>query len=219
MLALPLLVVGRASNPSQVSNLALILLLAVFAGLLAGLLRASYRKCKLYIPHLDWVWLVPVAFILQWLALRLPSTSNSFPAEIIPIGLVGTQILLLAFAWTNRSQPGFWMLGLGLGLNFFVIGLNGGLMPISPETVASITDGVPAGTWEVGQRFSDSKDIVLPVTGMRLGLFSDRFLLPDWVPYRVAFSLGDVLIGLGAFTLMWSLGGCQEPVEREKKEQ
>jgi hypothetical protein len=161
--------------------------------------------------------LVPVAYFLQWLAFRLPSPANSLPDDIIPAGLVATQLILLVFVWFNRTQPGFWMLGLGLALNFLVILLNGGLMPISPETVARITSGIPADTWEVGQRFSNSKDIVVPATGMRLGFLSDRFLLPEWIPYRVAFSLGDVLIGLGAFTLMWSLAGCQEPVEPEKK--
>jgi hypothetical protein len=192
----------------------LILLLAVFAGLLAGLLRVRYRKCKLHIPYLRWIWLVPAAYTLQWLALRMPSSPKSFSVEIIPAGLVASQLVLLVFAWANRTQPGFWMLGLGLALNFIVIVFNGGLMPVSPETIAHITPGVSADTWEVGQRFSASKDIILPVTGTRLGLLSDRFLLPDWIPYRVAFSLGDVLIGLGAFTLMWSLAGCQDPVDR-----
>jgi hypothetical protein len=98
-----------------------------------------------------------------------------------------------------------------------VIVLNGGFMPISPETVSSITSGGSIDALEVGQRFSNSKDIILPATEMRLGILSDRFLLPEWGPYRVAFSLGDVLIGLGAFTLMWSLAGCQEPVERKNK--
>ncbi len=206
----------RASLPSQDSKPPLILLLAVLAGLLAGLLRARYRKCKLHTPILQWIWLVPVAFTLQWLAFQLPSTWNSLPAEITPAGLVVTQLLLLAFAWFNRTQPGFWLLGLGLALNFTVIVLNGGFMPISPETVASITPATPAEIWEAGQRFSNSKDVILPVTGMRLGFLADRFLLPDWVRYRVAFSIGDVLIGLGAFTLMWSLGRQEPVVERIK---
>lgn len=108
------------------------------------------------------------------------------------------------------------MLGLGLALNLLVIALNGGLMPISPETVSSITSSTAADTWEIGRRFGNTKDIVLPATEMHLGLLSDRFLLPDWVPYRVAFSLGDVLIGFGAFTLMWSLAECQATRAREK---
>jgi hypothetical protein len=161
--------------------------------------------------------LVPVAFALQWMALQLPTAIQSIPEAIIPAGLIGTQLMLLAFAWLNRTEPGFLILGMGLALNFLVIVLNGGFMPISPETVASITSGRLIDALEIGQRFSNSKDIILPATEIRLGILSDRFLLPEWIPYRVAFSLGDVLIGLGAFTLMWSLAGCQEPVERKNK--
>jgi hypothetical protein len=194
----------------------LILLLAVFAGLLAGLLRAKWRKCKLEVPHLRLAGLVLLAYLLQWLAFRLPSVIASLPQAIIPAGLVASQLILLVFAWFNRRQPGVWMLGLGLALNFTAIVSNGGLMPISPETVARIT---PENTWEVGQRFANSKDIVLTATEMRMGFLSDRYVLPGWFPYRVAFSLGDVLIGLGAFTLMWSLPGPSQTEVRKIKEQ
>jgi hypothetical protein len=195
----------------------LILLLAVLAGLLAGLVRARYRKCKLQIPSLNWIWLVPVAFTLQIIALRLQAWWSNLPDMIVPAGLVSSQSILLAFAWCNRRQPGFWMLGLGLALNFIVIVSNGGLMPISSETATQITQDNLAARWEVGQRFGSSKDIVLNEADIRLGFLSDRFVLPDWVPYRVAFSMGDMLIGLGAFWMMWSLAGCQEPPARNDK--
>jgi hypothetical protein len=136
---------------------------------------------------------------------------------IVPAGLVSSQSILLAFAWFNRRQPGFWMLGLGLALNFIVIVSNGGLMPISSETATQITQDNLAARWEVGQRFGSSKDIVLNEADIHLGFLSDRFVLPDWVPYRVAFSMGDMLIGLGAFWMMWSLAGCQEPPARNDK--
>lgn len=208
-----------ASILDQASRLSLILLLAVLAGLLVGVVRARYRKCKLQIPKLIWIGLVPLAFALQIIALRLwPSWNN--PADwVVPVGLVSSQLILLGFAWLNRRQPGFWLLGLGLALNFIVIVANGGLMPISPETISQITQDHSAAGWEIGQRFRNSKDIVLNASDTRLGIFSDRFVLPDWVPYRVAFSMGDLLIGLGAFWLMWSLAECQDPKLETIKEQ
>jgi hypothetical protein len=159
---------------------------------------------------LIWIWLVPVAFAMQIIALRLQPLWSNLPDGVVSAGLVSSQLILLAFAWLNRRQPGFWMLGLGLALNFVVIVANGGLMPINTETAGQITQDNSVTRWEIGQRFGSSKDIVLNASDIRLGFLSDRFVLPDWVPYRVAFSMGDMLIGLGAFWMMWSLAGCQE---------
>ena len=77
-------------------------------------------------------------------------------------------------------------------LNLFVILLNGGMMPISPETIQHLYPNASPGAWQIGQRLGVGKDIVLTISETRLWFLSDRFTLPDWIPYRVAFSLGDV---------------------------
>lgn len=184
----------------------MILLVGVFAGLAAGLLRSWYRKRQYQIPELRLIWLVLIAFIPQMLAFQLAATRKFFPGNLAGAALISSQVLLLIFAWANRKHPAFWVLGLGLLLNLAVISLNGGLMPINPETLTRLAPNVPPAAWEVGSRSSSGKDIILLAADTRLGWLSDRLTLPRWIPYRVAFSPGDVFIAAGAFWLFWSFG-------------
>lgn len=182
----------------------MILLVAVFFGLIASLVRANLQGQKLKTIRLEHEWLVLVGIIPQLIAFQIPWTSSGLPDKFAPYILVSSQILLLIFAWLNRKQPGFWLLAAGLLLNFVVILLNGGLMPISPATVEKL---LPAANLnlQVGERLGTTKDILLPEAQTNLYWLSDRFTLPAWMRYRVAFSLGDILIAIGAFWLLWSL--------------
>jgi hypothetical protein len=181
-----------------------ILLLAIVAGLVAGLGRAWYRQGRLAAPVLGYVWLVPLAFWPQWLAFFLPATRRSVSDGLATACLVGSQVLLLAFGALNWNKPGFRALALGLALNLLVIAANGGLMPMSPETLAELT---PEYAGVAGDRIGVSKNVLLPAAATWLSWLSDRFLTPAWFPYRVAFSLGDALIAAGAFWVLWAAGG------------
>ncbi len=195
----------------------MILLLAVLAGLLAGLVRAWRGGRPLSSPSLHLVWLAVLAFIPQWVAFYLPPTRPWITNNGAAVALISSQVLLLVFAWFNRRQPGFPMLGLGLALNLLVITLNGGLMPISPETVARLATSAPTPAWPLGNRLGSGKDIVLTAASTQLVWLSDCFVLPDWFPYRVAFSVGDILIAGGAGWLLWALGGDGATQPEEKK--
>jgi hypothetical protein len=113
--------------------------------------------------------------------------------------------------WINRRTPAFWILGLGLILNLTVILANGGLMPVSPETIIQLLPDLPAESWQIGERFGRSKDIVLLPGQMILPWLSDRFVTPAWYPQPAAFSIGDIVISLGAFYLFWQAGADPKP--------
>ena len=189
----------------------MILLMAVVSGLAAGAARAWRGGRELSSPCLCLIWLVPVASLRvpQWLALYWPTTRQQATVTLALAALVSSQSLLLMFTWVNRRHTGFWALSAGLALNLLIIALNGGWMPISPETVAQLASGTSPVAWHIGERLGTTKDIVLPVATMRLWWLSDRFALsvPPPFHWRVAFSPGDVLIGSGAFGLLWALGG------------
>jgi hypothetical protein len=184
----------------------MILLLAVAAGLVASLARAWIKKRRLQYPNLRLFWLVLLAVIPQLLIFHIPLIAQKVHQSLAAYMLVGSQLLLLIFVWANRTKPGFWMLGLGLALNLLVIVFNGGLMPISPETMVDLVPDTSYEIWEPGNRLGSTKDIILPIAETHLWCLSDRFVVPKWFPYRVAFSLGDVLIAFGVFWALWVLG-------------
>ena len=184
----------------------MILTLAVVAGLIAGWLRARLGGGSMQWPELRYEWLVFVAVIPQLLAFHFSFTRSLFADNWASTILVLSQTALLFFVWGNFRQPGMWMLALGLGLNLLVVVFNGGLMPISPKSVSLLYPHAPEGSWEIGSRLGYGKDIVLTVEDMVFPWLADRFLTPSWFPYRVAFSLGDVFIAIGAYRLLWASG-------------
>ena len=201
-----------ALHSHTMESIQVILLLAVLIGLLAGLLRSHYHRQPFTIPVLRASWLVVLAFAPQWVAFYLPVFRRAISDPTAAVALVTSQLLLLVFGWHNRRHQAFWLLNLGLLCNLLVIVSNGGLMPISPETVQRLRPDRAITTWQVGERLGATKDRLLPVAETRFSLLADRFTLPTWIPYRVAFSLGDLLIAGGVLLFLWHAGSPQSTI-------
>jgi hypothetical protein len=91
--------------------------------------------------------------------------------------------------------------------------LNGGWMPISQETLLRLYPAQPVERWVIGTRLGLTKDWILPITNTNLAWLSDCLILPQWFPYKVAFSFGDIFISIGAVILLWSLSSKVEEKE------
>ncbi len=191
----------------------MILLVAVASGLVCGFLRARLSNRPFVAVEVRHAWLVLIAYLPQFFAFYLPATRSVFPSDWVSVALIGSQFLLLLFAWLNRRLPGFWLLGLGLLANLLVISLNGGLMPLMPENAARL---IPQGSpvvLRLGERVGFGKDILLEKAAARLWFLGDVFMLPDFFRYPLAFSIGDILISMGAFWLLWDMGSSRHLIK------
>ncbi len=183
------------------TNHNMILLLAVFAGFLVGLNHAHWYKQAYVAPNFQAIWLAMIAFLPQLVIAYMPTTHQLFNNGLASVSLLASLILFSLFAWLNRHLPGMPILIVGLLLNLAVIVANGGWMPISPQTANLLAGKDILQFMNLGGRFGE-KDILLLTQNTRLEFLADRFLLPAWLPYKTAFSLGDILIGFGAFWLL-----------------
>jgi hypothetical protein len=183
----------------------MILLFAILAGLAAGLILARLQKRPWTVPPLRKTWLTIIAFLPQFFISYLPATRTRVSDDWTAAGLIFSMSLLLVFCWFNRRLSGVWLLAMGLFFNLLVIAVNGGFMPISPQTASRLVSPETLAALESGSRFG-YKDVLLLPDQTHLIWFSDIFLPPEGFPYQVAFSLGDVFIAAGAFWLMITQG-------------
>ncbi|MBI5962283.1 MAG: DUF5317 domain-containing protein [Chloroflexi bacterium] len=181
----------------------MILLLSVVSGSLAGLGVARSKGHVWHPPVFSSVWLVFLGFLPQWLAFYLPSTRRLLTDSQASACLVVSQILLLGFALANLRLSGMIFLTFGLGCNLAVILANGGFMPLTVEAATSLVSQTTMNSLSIGERISSaSKDILLSGSQIFLPWLADRFVPPHFMPYRFAFSLGDIFISVGAFWML-----------------
>jgi hypothetical protein len=187
----------------------MVLLLAIAVGLAAGICWARWHRQPYQPPELQNLWLVFVAFLPQFIVVYLPITRKLFPDWLVIGFLLASQIMLLAFVWLNRHIMGMSILLCGVVLNITVMTVNGGFMPISPQTANRLVSEDSLRDVQPGSRFG-VKDILLYPEDTHFEWLADRFLPPTWFPYQVAFSLGDVFIALGAFWLLAKPGSSMQ---------
>jgi hypothetical protein len=127
-------------------------------------------------------WLLFVGFGLQAVANWLPDDSWRVAIALF----LSSYVVLLLVVWLNRADPGLWIAGIGILMNFTVIALNQG-MPVLVEAIE-----VAGGSPDIAL---DAKHVLLD-DGTLLPFLGDVIPLP-----RNVISLGDVFlaIGLGVF--------------------
>jgi hypothetical protein len=173
---------------------------AAIAGILLGFVSGG-RLGALGELRIRRVGLVYAAILLQ---------IGAFPSGLLPwstpdgiasgLWLVSFA-LLIGFAVVNRAVRGVGLVFAGLASNLAAVVANGGLMPASPHALRA--EGV---TYRL---HNNSISTGHP----HLAWLTDRWAVPDWIPWGNVFSVGDVLIAAGIVaTIVLAMHGRSRPV-------
>jgi Family of unknown function (DUF5317) len=153
------------------------------------------------------LWLFFLAIGIQIVAFPfafLPWTTGEDTAKAL--WLVSYACLLVAAA-LNRRILGAQVVAAGMALNLAAILTNGGRMPATPEAMEA-----------AGLDFAVKHNSVAAAEP-NLSWLVDRFAAPDWVPLTNVYSVGDVIIALGAVVLVFSATGARLPRLPRRSEQ
>jgi hypothetical protein len=174
----------RPCTPLARDHDTVFILYAVLAGLLAGLLTGG-SAARLGDLHFRWSALIAAGMAVQLLLFSTPLGEALGPAA--PVVYIASNLAVLAAVWRNLAIPGLRIVFAGGVANLIAICANGGYMPVSPDALAAL-GRLPRGGYVNARAF----DAVV------LGPLTDLFAMPAWLPMANIFSVGDVLIGVGA---------------------
>ena len=98
-----------------------------------------------------------------------------------------SNLAVLVAVWRNLAIPGLVLVLAGGAANLVAICVNGGYMPVSPAALSAMG-------WLPQDGYSNSRLVDTVV----LAPLTDIFAMPTWMPVANVFSIGDLLIGIGA---------------------
>jgi hypothetical protein len=160
---------------------------SVFIGFLAG-----GRLSNLGRLDLRWLPLVFAALVVQLLIFPLVTSAPLIPFATQPLHILSYVLLAVWIVANVRILP-IALAGIGALCNFLVILANNGLMPSSIHALQS------AGLLERAAQLAENgtyANLVRMSAQTHLNFLGDILYLPRWIPFSVAFSIGDLSIML-----------------------
>ncbi|KIL35810.1 membrane protein [Cohnella kolymensis] len=168
----------------------------IIIGLIAGFIRAGWKNGLAALSQirirggLIFPVLLLIQFLMYFLHDKVPFIALYNGYFFMVVYVVGLYVL-----WLNREQKGFMFIFAGVALNFLVMLLNGGKMPVSLEA-ASVLDPIYVEMLQDGTAVS--KHAVLTESTL-LPFLGDIIPLTSPYPRDQAISIGDVIMNFGMF--------------------
>ena len=168
-----------------------ILLIALITGLIRGGKIANIISLRFQHP-----WLVFFSIAVEYGILFLIRAGMISSQTIVFYAILVQYLLLFLFFWFNKKISYVWLIALGSFLNFLVIILNQGSMPLTKMVL---------------QIAASSKTLLLLMEGRlltyhiindntKLWFLGDIIYIPT--PFKGFISIGDILLFSGVFLLM-----------------
>lgn len=171
------------------------LMLVIFA-MIIGLLRGGELE-RLYHVSIDGVYFFAAALLLRGMIWFLGIVDLSTFLGYSSILLILSYLILTIASIANLRVPGFKYITLGVLLNFFVIIVNGGRMPvlINEQIAQDMNANV---LLEQGQNMIHS----LRNSDTMFAFLGDVIPLPKTFPDSSILSVGDLMIFIGLFVFI-----------------
>ena len=169
-------------------------LLLAFLLLLLTVPAAGGRLRLLEGLKFRWIWLAALALGVQLVIMVVVPEGDTTVHRVVHLwtyGLVGACVI------ANLDIRFMWVVAVGGLLNLIAIGANAGVMPASRGAMET------AGLDVEGGSFTNSD----AVEGANLAFLGDVFAIPAGWPGANVFSVGDVVLVLGALLVLHAAAG------------
>ena len=179
----------------------MVLLAFMLCGLAVGLVRGGSLRAMAQ-HNIALLWLPVAAYLCKAAG---PYAARLFPAfaSYAPLAVCLLHYGLLFIFVAANLRRGVWsfVFGAGAGMNFAVIALNGGAMPVSAHVLESA-----AGTRLAAQLASGEIFAYAPVTdSTRLVFLGDVLALEPFGRLLGFANIGDLVLGVGAAMLCFTM--------------
>lgn len=174
----------------------------VLLGLIVGLFRGGWRQGLIRFSQIRLIagWMFPVLLLVQLIIFYFQEKWTGL-ATINGYLFMGVYVVGLIFLWLNRHHKGFKLIIIGVLMNFIVMAVNGGRMPVSLSASEVLgpyyTDMLKSGSVISKHYMMDAST--------RLSLLGDIIPLSKPYPRTQVISIGDVVMNFGMFLFIQSI--------------
>jgi lipoprotein signal peptidase len=188
-----------------------VLIEGLLLSLIIGKIRGGKLKCLGQVSLRN-PWMFILAFAIEFGTLFAVSAGFEVVREYGMYLHTLSYVVLFIAMISNSKHPAMWILFFGALLNFIVIFINGGAMPISIEGL------IKAGLEKEAEMIAAGGIIThQPITdATRLVYLADVIILPPPYPFPKLMSIGDFIICLGVIMFVQK-AMLQEKVARQNR--